>query len=652
MKNKITKLSLALLLMLGTTKGMAQEMPKEVREGTNIEFLAQFAKEKEVEAEQNYQKAVKIAEERGLPLSGDKEERFFSLVGYDDETGSLIYKTTYNNVASASSLQTANAKVMHTAGVTGNGIRVGVWDGGVGLPNHQAFVGGRYTIRDGGNESWTTVIGRRHAAHVAGTVAAGNFGDGTAMGFAYESQVYAYNWRNDVSEMSAAAGHASMPILVSNHSYGIDYDLYTGGPGIFGRYDTNAHDFDVIANNAQYYTIVTAAGNDRAKNYNPGRGGKDLLSWGAVAKNAVTVAAVNGINNYTGPNSVTMSTFSNWGPTDDFRIKPDISAKGVNVKSISNAGTSSTETMSGTSMASPAVAGVFALWQHYHSNMFDNRYMKSATVRALMAHTAREAGPAPGPDFMFGWGLIDAGAGMEVMDQAVEGKALLKEFNLPNSREFGYEFSYDGVEPLVVTIAWNDPAYQATTWTNVDTKLLINDLDLRLINLDTQTTYYPWALRRSWSVAPTSTQIAIRTGDNMRDNIEKIEPENAVAGNYKIVVSHKGNLVGGSQDYSLIITGAGGIMPTTDGQVSAEKIALQNLSLYPNPVEDVLNLTGDLNVLDGSKMSIYDLSGKKVIETTFDANSDQLNVSKLESGVYILTISKEGVKQDYKFIKK
>lgn len=652
MKNKITKLSLAMILMLGTTKGMTQTMPKEVREGTNIEFLAQFAKEKEVEAEQNYQKAVKIAEERGLPLSGDKEERFFSLVGYDDEAGSLIYKTTHNNVASSSSLQTANAKVLHAAGVTGSGVRVGIWDGGVGLPNHQAFLGGRYTIRDGGNESWTTALGRRHGAHVAGTVAAGNFGDGTAMGFAYESQVYAYNWRNDVSEMSAAAGHASMPILVSNHSYGIDYDLYTGGPGIFGRYDTNAHDFDVIANNAQYYTIVTAAGNDRAKNYNPGKGGKDLLSWGAVAKNAVTVAAVNGLNNYTGPNSVTMSSFSNWGPTDDFRIKPDISAKGVSVKSISNAGTGSTEVMSGTSMASPAVAGVFALWQHHHRNIFENKYMKSATVRALMAHTAREAGPAPGPDFMFGWGLINAGGGMEVMDQAIEGEALLKEFTLPNSREFGYEFPYDGVEPLVVTIAWNDPAFQATTWTNVDTKLLINDLDLRLINMDTQTTYYPWALRRSWTVAPTSTQIAIRTGDNMRDNIEKIEPANAVAGNYKIVVSHKGNLVGGSQDYSLIITGAGGIMPVTDGQASAEKMALQSLNLYPNPVEDVLNLAGDLNVLDGSKMGVYDLSGKKVIETVFDANSAQLNVSKLESGVYILTISKDGVKQDYKFIKK
>src|SRR5690554_6316053 len=458
MKNKITKLSLALILMLGTTMGVAQTMPKEVREGTNVEYLTQFAKEKEIEFERNYEKAVKIAEERGMPLSGDKEGNFFSLIGYDEEVGSLLYRTTYNNIAGASSLQTANAKVMHTAGVTGSGIRVGVWDGGVGLPNHQAFAGGRYTVRDDGNASWTTATGRRHAAHVAGTVAAGNFGDGTAMGFAYESQVYAYNWRNDVSEMSAAAGHTSMPILVSNHSYGIDYDLYNGGPGIFGRYDTNAHDFDELANNAQYYTIVTAAGNDRAKNYNPGRGGKDLLSWGAVAKNAVTVAAVNGLTNYTGPNSVTMSSFSNWGPTDDFRIKPDISAKGVNVKSISNAGTGSTEVMSGTSMASPAVAGVFALWQHHHRNIFENKYMRSATVRALMAHTAREAGPAPGPDFMFGWGLINAGGGMEVMDQAIEGEALLKEFTLPNSREFGYEFPYDGVEPLVVTIAWNDPA--------------------------------------------------------------------------------------------------------------------------------------------------------------------------------------------------
>src|SRR5690606_3297556 len=106
-----------------------------------------------------------------------------------------------------------------------------------------------------------------------------------------------------------------------------------------------------------------------------------------------------------------INTYSNYGPTDDFRIKPDIAAKGgeYNIDSVISVGSSSVAamaTMQGTSMAAPAVTGVFALWQGYHKTVFDT-YMRSASVRALMAHTAREAGPADGLDFMIGWGLID-----------------------------------------------------------------------------------------------------------------------------------------------------------------------------------------------------------------------------------------------------
>jgi subtilisin family serine protease len=54
-----------------------------------------------------------------------------------------------------------------------------------------------------------------------------------------------------------------------------------------------------------------------------------------------------------------MSSFSNYGPTDDGRIKPDISA-GVNVYSAIL--TDQTyETCKGTSMAAPAITGLIVL---------------------------------------------------------------------------------------------------------------------------------------------------------------------------------------------------------------------------------------------------------------------------------------------------
>jgi hypothetical protein len=57
------------------------------------------------------------------------------------------------------------------------------------------------------------------------------------------------------------------------------------------------------------------------------KGGFDMLTGSSVSKNVLVVAAVNAVATYNGPSSVVMSSFSNYGPTDDGRIKPDISAK-------------------------------------------------------------------------------------------------------------------------------------------------------------------------------------------------------------------------------------------------------------------------------------------------------------------------------------
>jgi len=661
-----------------------QPMPDYVRKATNIEYLTKFAEEKAAEYEINYKKAVEIARQQNKPISGEKDGKAFALAGYDEETGGLIYKSTYgntisentmffNNVNVGSSLQTANAKPLHADGIAGAGMIVGVWDGGAGLPNHHAFVTGRYQLKNSPNTN-SSALGRSHASHVAGTVAAGEFGDFTAKGFAYNATVHAYNGINayDITPMTTAATAAVNPIYVSNHSYGLDFGGSSLPVSVFGQYNSSAREYDEVANNAPYYTIVFAAGNDRTDGFNPSKiSGKDLLSQGGVSKNTVVVAATRGTENFsgiTGPSSVStvggvgpfISSYSNFGPTDDFRIKPDIAAKGGEasandlVHSVGNSGITATADMQGTSMAAPAVTGVFTLWQGYHNQEF-GRYMKSASVRALMAHSAREAGPSPGPDFMFGWGLIDADKGRQIIDQAEAGTALFRELELPQGSSFEYQFPYDGVAPLVVTIAWNDPAGTVTSQTDLNVKKLVNDLDLRLVNTDTNATYYPWSLPQNWSTSPTAAIIASRLVDNARDNIEKIEPQSAVAGNYKIVVNHKGSLQAGKkQDYTLIISGAGGQMPPTDGLASVENIALSNLKVYPNPVNSVLNISGDLNVLNGAEAQIFDISGKKIKDFTlnFDANNTTIDVSSLQTGTYVLSISKNGSKQSYKFIKK
>src|SRR6185503_17836703 len=107
---------------------------------------------------------------------------------------------------------------------------------------------------------------------------------------------------------------------------------------------------------------VWAAGNERqgTRCNIEGSGSYRSVSPPATAKNHIAVGAVNS-------NDDSMTSFSSWGPTDDGRLKPDVSAPGcqsdgdLGVTSASSSSDTSYGLICGTSMAAPAVCGVSAL---------------------------------------------------------------------------------------------------------------------------------------------------------------------------------------------------------------------------------------------------------------------------------------------------
>ncbi len=470
----------------------------------------------------------------------------------------------------------------HGYSLTGSGTasgKLGIWDGGGVLTTHQELVGRTTQIDSPGGVSY-------HSTHVAGTMIAGGV-IATAKGMSYQANLVAYEWNNDNAEMAAAAASG---MNVSNHSYGYatgweysgdwywygDPDVSTVEDYYFGFYSFAAADWDEIAHGAPYYTIVASAGNSR-EDYGPGPGGGhwvwdnaagdwvwstatrdadggtdgyDSISHGATAKNVISVGAVYDIPaGYSQPSDVVMTTFSSWGPADDGRIKPDLVANGTGLYSCSSISNSQYISLWGTSMAAPNLSGSLnSVLRHYEST-HSGATPLSSTMKAVLLQTADEAGTSTGPDYKFGWGLLNTLKAAQLISlDSTEPFHIREDFLADGGSDTLYCTS-DGSTPLRLTVAWTDPAgTEPPPALNPTTPALVNDLDLRLKYLDTPATYYPYVLN------PGSPGGAATTGDNVRDNAEQVYVASPPAGDYMVVVSHKGTLAAG-QWYSLVCSG-------------------------------------------------------------------------------------------------
>jgi hypothetical protein len=170
--------------------------------------------------------------------------------------------------------------------------------------------------------------------------------------------------------------------------------------------------------------------------------------------------------------------------------------------------------------------------------------MLAATLKGLVIHTADEAGNYPGPDYKFGWGLLNTAKAATLLSNTTTAK--IKELTLVNGTTYTLNFKANGTDPLRATICWTDPpGTPPSPSLNPPNIMMVNDLDLRI---DGQT-YKPWILD------PNNPTAGATTGDNIRDNVEQIYIPTITAGCHTLTVTHKGALTGGLQAFSLILSG-------------------------------------------------------------------------------------------------
>jgi subtilisin len=324
-------------------------------------------------------------------VKGDSRVQFVS----EDREVSIGAQTLPTGINRIDAEQTAT----HTN--KGTGVNVAVIDTGIDLthPDLQANIVGGINCSTG--KSYAD--GNGHGTHVSGTIAAINNTLGV-VGVAPEAKLWAVrvldnrgsgSWSSVICGIDFVTSKAPAnggPITVANMSLG-----GTGSDdGNCGLSNNDALHQAICRSVAAGVTYAVAAGNetDNAANHVP-----------AAYDEVITVSALSDSDGQPGgtggaPTCRTgelddyFATFSNFG------ADVDIAAPGVCIYSTWKGG--GYNTISGTSMATPHVAGVAALYIATHPGA-----TPAQVKNALIA--AQESGPIPGDPDTFKEGIVNAG---------------------------------------------------------------------------------------------------------------------------------------------------------------------------------------------------------------------------------------------------
>lgn len=322
---------------------------------------------------------------------------------------------------------------------------------------------------------------------------------------------------------------------------------------------------------SRYYLVSL---NDYALNphgFDPG--GYDSLTSDKVAKNNVVVGAAVDFTadpHSSNGGSISTTSFSSYGPTDDGGLGVDLVANGNSLDSSIGTSDTSYGRYSGTSMSSPNAAGTAALILEHWRNENGGYTPDSATQKGLLMHTATDAtaGAQIGPDYRTGYGMINAAEAVTHITEAIDDPLSIRDRHAwEDTLSSGEVISLDFVATggfFKASISWLDLAASTSTSLDDRTSKLVNDLDIRVVD-EFNNTYWTWVLDPE-----NPANAATRDADNRVDNFTQVYIDSLVAGTeLTVYIDHFGSLTGGDQDFAFFATGAV-IAPTIPGDLDLD----------------------------------------------------------------------------------
>jgi serine protease AprX len=333
----------------------------------------------------------------------DKVEEVKSFrVKHNENLQENIYKNSsaadLNYGQSFGQLNLSDIPVVHSQGITGQGVLIGLLDTGYDWKNHESLVNADvvaewdFIFNDSvtANQSGDHPSQHDHGTSVMSVV--GGYKDSVLIGSSFGSSFILAKTEDIRSETQVEEDNYAAALLwMENH--GVDITSSSLGYSEFDDFSYTYEDMNgqtTIVTRACEMTFrrgvvtITSAGNEGMSSWR-------YITAPADGFNTIAVGAVDNNNIVTG--------FSSRGPTYDGRIKPDILTQGASVFGAVTSGFSAYRFFGGTSAAAPIASGAAGLLLSAHP------HLKNVQVRSILLETADNSAS---PNNDRGYGLISA----------------------------------------------------------------------------------------------------------------------------------------------------------------------------------------------------------------------------------------------------